>query len=152
MPVEKTLSGLVETWSYKLCRERLELWTWILEAICNDQWFDEVAQDGLATARSLLQAIKMGGGDPSNTPFGRKSTASEAAFDKWLRETLRQRQFPAHLKQRAGRKPNREAVADFLVKRGGRPGETVKELVREIKEQLGITVSERTVRRARGGK
>jgi hypothetical protein len=100
VPVEKTLSGLVETWSYKLCRERLELWTWILEAIRDDKWIDEVSAAGRATAWDLLQALRYGH-DPSKTSFGRQNTASEAAFDKWLRETLRQRKFPARPTRRA---------------------------------------------------
>jgi hypothetical protein len=94
VPVEKALSRLVETRSYKYCLERLEVWKWILEAIRDDKWFDEVTAAGRENARGLLQAIE-NGRDPPITSFGRNNTAAETAFDKWLREALRQRQFPA---------------------------------------------------------
>lgn len=114
MPDEKALCSLVETRSYRHCLERLEIWKWILEAIRDDEWIDEVAAGAPAYACGLLQPIK-NGFDPSKTPWGRNNTASEVAFDKWLKETKLKHQFPAQPKRRAGRKPaKRNAIQAYI--------------------------------------
>jgi hypothetical protein len=156
MSDEKPLCSLVETRAYKHCLERREIWQWILEAIRDNEWFDEVAAGAPLYAVQLLHAVVSGNFDPAQIMWGRENTASEAKFDKWLKEAKRSHQFPARQKRRPGSKPGlREKIAEFIKDEyldDPPPGVTDKEIARRAKDKLSLdrTPCERTVRRARG--
>jgi hypothetical protein len=134
----------------------------MLEAIRDNEWFDEVAAGAPLYAVQLLNAVVTGNFDPAKTGWGRENTASETAFDKWLdkrlKEAKRSHQFPGCPKRRPGSKPVlREKIADFIKDEypdGLPPGVTNKEIGRRAKDRLRLdrTPSERTVRRASGRK
>jgi hypothetical protein len=141
MSDEKPLCGLVETRAYKHCLERREIWVWVLEAIGGNKWFGELAPGESSYAGSMIEQVKYGF-DPAKIMWGKNATASEAAFDKWLKEEMRRRQSPALPKRRPGpKRTKRDAIAEQY--KGDLPPD---KSYKEIAKAAGASVS--TVKRA----
>jgi hypothetical protein len=110
---------------------------------------------------NALRAIENGDAFP---PWGQgwvqRMLVSAAAFDKWLKEENRRRQFPAHKKRQAGAKSTAVIIRDFIERTypGGVPASVTNQEIANTAHNAGIVgrdgnpVNERTVRRARGGK
>jgi hypothetical protein len=159
------LCDLIETRSAQHCIVRRKLWEWAFTAILDGRLTFELPNDLMpdpqfdhaARLRTLiigaLPAIEYGA-DPSKWNWSRMLMISPAVFDKWLKAVLRNRQFTARPKRRAGTKSTkREAVRNFIEKRKSLlRGATHKEIAKHVKDKLGVDVSERTVRRALGRK
>jgi hypothetical protein len=156
MSDEKPLCTLVETRAYKHCLERHQIWIWILEAIRDNKWFEEMTPDAPFYAGGLLSALVGSSFDPAKIPWGRINTASEAAFDKWLKKVLRDNQLLGHQKRRPGSKPILQNSIAKLVKDeypdGPPPDMTNKEIGRLAQHKLGLKKRpcDRTVSRALG--
>ena len=92
--------------------------------------------------------------DPSNDLWAKSLMFDPVEFDRWLEKVLQVRNIPVHPKRSAGRKnTTRERVAAYVAKTypdGVPAGITVKAIVRDIETEIGLRVSERTVRRALG--
>jgi hypothetical protein len=113
----------------------------------------EIARAAIARAR---WAIEHGGADPADWTWARRLVISPVAFDKWLKQALRNLQFPARPKRRAGAKKTlREKLKEFMEETyGGDPPEhiTNKDIAIAARHRVGKIADERTVRRARGRK
>jgi hypothetical protein len=110
---------------------------------------------------SALRAIENGDAFPPWTQFWvRRMLVSAAAFDRWLKEENRRRQFPAHKKRQAGAKSTAVIIRDFIERTypGGVPASVTNQEIANAAHNAGIVgrggnpVNERTVRRGRGGK
>jgi hypothetical protein len=101
-----------------------------------------------------IQGIEHRGFNPSKANWCRQLMISPAAFDKLLKKALQDNRFPALPKRRAGAKPTkRDEIKKFVGKNKRRFSTTTnKEIRKRAIDELGIEVSERTVRRARGRK
>jgi hypothetical protein len=156
------LCDLIETRSALHCVTRLKLWRLVFAAVLDGQlepaWSDDVPPD--PNNHEMLRALIAGvhlviSGDPASWPWVRRVVISPVAFDKWLKGALHDLQFPASPKRRAGAKPVLIVLKEFIDEtypKGVPPGITNKDIAEAAKERVGKTVSERTVRRARGHK
>jgi hypothetical protein len=123
---------------------------------------DHVPESQIETlCTSALRAIENGDAFPPWTQLWvRRMLVSAAAFDKWIKEENRKRQFPAHKKRQAGAKSTAVAISDFIERTypGGVPASVTNQEIANTAHNAGIVgrdgnpVNERTVRRARGGK
>src|SRR5262249_47219969 len=99
---------------------------------------------------AALPRVKERRTDPSQLNWAQNLTLAPAAFDKWLRRTLQDGLFPEQPKRRGGARPvRRTEAAAFVAKH---PDLTNKEISLKIEKATGKSISERTVRRARGRK
>ena len=100
-----------------------------------------------------LPAIKRGS-DPSTYSWTSAIMLSPAAFDRWLKKTLRDRKITIHPRRTVGAKGfKRGGVAAFAAANYPNPippGITNKKIAQDYESKTGTSVSERTVRRAFG--
>ena len=141
------------------------LWKWALDVIAKDvlrpvlpegQTLDTEFSHGGMSKLTLREVIKEAERaieryDPSNDNWAKTLMFDPAGFDSWLREILQAQRIAVRPKRPAGRKRTvREKVALFIDENyaGAIPGD--KTIVRDIKTKIGLSVSERTIRRALG--
>jgi hypothetical protein len=159
------LCDLIETRSARHGITRRSLWVLTSDAVLKgelelnfsaavqpDPNNPEIARGMIANAR---WSIEHGTADPADWPWARRLVISPTSFDKWLKGALHDLQFPATPKRRAGAKPVLIVLKEFITEtypKGVPPGITNKDIAEAARERIGKTVSERTVRRARGHK
>jgi hypothetical protein len=143
---------------------RRKLWEWAFAAILKGDLVPDFSAEVIPYAddparlrraiADVLPALEQRGADPSKWNWAQRLVLAPGVFDKWLKETLQKKQFPANQKRRAGAKPIlREMVKELLDDPAGPPASaTDKQIAEQFKKKFGRAVSERTVSRARGRK
>jgi hypothetical protein len=163
----ESLCDLIETRSAQHCIGRRKLWEWTLTAIRDRvliwEFPDDVEPDPQMAHVEMVRTACIGalpaiksGSDPSKWWWCRRLMISPAAFDKWLKEVLRNNKFPPRAKRSAGAKPTpREKIKEFVdgkYPKGLPPGVTYKDVAKAAEGTVGRIVDVRTVSRALGGK
>jgi hypothetical protein len=159
---QELIRDLIEERSAQYSISRRKLWRWVFTAILEDTLrphdlsLDATAQYGgmQGTLAGLIKHELRGwetqhDHDPSRWSWVDNIRFPPADFDRWLKAAMVANRFPVRPKRRPGAKPTkRERVTRFLEHLP--EGVSDKETVRRLKRELGIDVSERTVRRAQG--
>jgi hypothetical protein len=141
-----------------------KLWRWALDAIAND-----VLVPAFPAGQSLDGKYPLGGMPwtlgkivrtahkaidsyrPSNDLWAKSLMFDPDQFDRWLRKVLRDHEIPVIPKRAAGRKKTkREKISAFIAESYPDDIPADKTVVRDFEAKFKDSVSERTVRRARG--
>jgi len=157
---ETTLRDLVESRAAEYNLPPRWLWGWALDAIVRHVLLpnlpEGISLDSLhGRIVGALYAIERGS-DPSRWSWTSAIALSPAAFDRWLKKTLRGRKITTHPRRAVGAKSTlREDVAAFAAANYPSPlppGITNEKIAQDYESKTGTAVSERTVRRALGRK
>jgi hypothetical protein len=162
--VVKSLPNLIEDSAPLYGISPRKLWRWALDAILKGvlgpllpegQTLDtEFSHGGTGqlTLRKIVRARRrIDRYDPSTETWAKALKFEPGGFDKWLKKVLRDHNFPVIPKRPVGRKlRKRETVRSYISEFYPDSVPDDKTIVREIKAKLGLSVSDRTVRRALG--
>lgn len=129
------------------------------EGTLSPEFSDDVSPDKDDPVRlrhaipGALFAIEQRGADPSDWNWARRLVLSSGAFDRWLKEVLRNHHLPARPKGPAGVKPTKiKEFVDVKYPNGKPLGVSYKDIAKEAEAMVGKILHPRTVARAFGRK
>jgi hypothetical protein len=166
---QASLRDLIENGGAQYALAQRTLWSWVLSAIVHGELLP-ILPEGTTldtefnhggtlwtwrgVASTALKAIDRH--IPSNDNWAKTLTLDCGEFEKWLKGRLQFHKISAHLKRPAGAKrTKRGAVAEFInnnYPNGIPAGISLKDVARKIKNETGLIISDRTLRRAQGRK
>jgi hypothetical protein len=168
MAIEE-LPALIEDNAAKYWIAPRKLWRLALDAIEKDvlrpvlpegQSLDtEFSHGGMGplTRRRIIRSAssRIERHEPSNDEWAKELKFEAKEFDSWFKKALQAQNIPAHPRRASGRKKTiGKSVAEFIAETypdGVPAGVTVKSIRRDFEgRNKGLSVSERTVRRALG--